>query len=101
MKKIFVSQLYTPRQCKAVSKSWRFRLEVPVNTFKRALREGKSQIGLWCSLSNHYAIEVVAGAGFDWILVDTEHSPNELDMVLAQLQAVAPYPTHPVVRVPW
>ena len=76
-------------------------MEIPVNTFKRALREGKSQIGLWCSLSNHYAIEVVAGAGFDWILVDTEHSPNELDMVLAQLQAVAPYPTHPVVRVPW
>jgi 4-hydroxy-2-oxoheptanedioate aldolase len=76
-------------------------VELPVNTFKRALKAGKSQIGLWCSLSNHYAIEVVAGAGFDWLLVDTEHSPNELDMVLAQLQAVAPYPTHPVVRVPW
>jgi 4-hydroxy-2-oxoheptanedioate aldolase len=76
-------------------------LEIPVNTFKRALKDGKPQIGLWCCLSNHYAIEVVAGAGFDWLLVDTEHSPNELDMVLAQLQAVAPYPTHPVVRVPW
>src|SRR5947207_13221862 len=76
-------------------------MELPVNTFKRALNAGKSQIGLWCSLSNHYAIEVVAGAGFDWLLVDTEHSPNELDMVLAQLQAVAPYPSNPVVRVPW
>ena len=76
-------------------------MEVPVNTFKRALQAGGRQIGLWCSLSNHYAIEVVAGAGFDWLLVDTEHSPNELDMVLSQLQAVAPYPTHPVVRVPW
>jgi 4-hydroxy-2-oxoheptanedioate aldolase len=76
-------------------------VELPVNTFKRALKAGKSQIGLWCSLSNHYAIEIVAGAGFDWLLLDTEHSPNELDMVLMQLQAAAAYPTHPVVRVPW
>ena len=76
-------------------------MELPVNTFKRALKAGNRQIGLWCTLSNHYAIEVVAGAGFDWLLVDTEHSPNELDMVLSQLQAVAPYDKHPVVRVPW
>ena len=76
-------------------------MELPVNTFKRALKAGNRQIGLWCSLSNHYAIEVVAGAGFDWLLLDTEHSPNELDMVLSQLQATAAYPTHPVVRVPW
>jgi 4-hydroxy-2-oxoheptanedioate aldolase len=76
-------------------------VELPVNRFKRALKAGSRQIGLWCTLSNHYAIEVVAGAGFDWVLIDTEHSPNELDMVLPQLQAVAPYDTHPVVRVPW
>ena len=76
-------------------------MELPVNTFKRALKAGQRQIGLWATLANHYAIEVVAGAGFDWLLIDTEHSPNELDTVLSQLQAVAPYPTHPVVRVPW
>ena len=76
-------------------------MELPVNTFKRALKAGNRQIGLWCSLSNSYAIEVVAASGFDWLLVDTEHSPNELDMVLSQLQAVAPYSSHPVVRVPW
>jgi 4-hydroxy-2-oxoheptanedioate aldolase len=76
-------------------------VELPVNTFKRALKAGDRQIGLWCTLSSNYAIEVVAGAGFDWLLIDTEHSPNELDMVLSQLQAVAPYATHPVVRVPW
>ena len=76
-------------------------MELPVNTFKRALKAGNRQIGLWCSLSNNYAIEVVAASGFDWLLIDTEHSPNELDMVLSQLQAVAPYPCHPVVRVPW
>jgi 4-hydroxy-2-oxoheptanedioate aldolase len=76
-------------------------VELPVNRFKRALQAGERQIGLWCTLSNHYAAEVVAGAGFDWLLFDTEHSPNELDMVLSELQAVAPYETHPVVRVPW
>ena len=75
-------------------------MELPINTFKRALKAGKAPIGLWCTLSSHYAIEVVAGAGFDWLLLDTEHSPNELDMVLTQLQAAAAYPTHPVVRVP-
>jgi len=76
-------------------------LELPINTFKRALKAGKAQIGLWCTLSSHYAIELVAGSGFDWLLLDTEHSPNDLESVLTQLQAAAPYPAHPVVRVPW
>ncbi|MGB7543879.1 MAG: HpcH/HpaI aldolase/citrate lyase family protein [Burkholderiales bacterium] len=76
-------------------------MDLPVNAFKRALKAGKPQIGLWCSLSSHYAIELVAGSGFDWLLIDTEHSPNDLESVLTQLQAAAPYPTHPVVRVPW
>ena len=76
-------------------------MDVPANTFKRALKASKLQVGLWCSLSSHYATELVAGSGFDWILLDTEHSPNDLESVLQQLQAAAPYPTHPVVRVPW
>ena len=76
-------------------------MDLPANTFKRALRANKLQIGLWSSLSSHYAVELVAGSGFDWILLDTEHSPNDLESVLQQLQAAAPYPTHPVVRVPW
>jgi len=76
-------------------------MELPANTFKRALKANKLQIGLWCSLSSHYATELVAGSGFDWILLDTEHSPNDLESVLQQLQAAAPYPTHAVVRVPW
>ena len=74
---------------------------MPVNRLKRALRDGQVQIGLWSSLSSHIAAEIVAGAGFDWILIDTEHSPNDLESVLQQLQAAAPYPTHAVVRVPW
>jgi len=76
-------------------------LELPINTFKRALKAGKVQIGLWCSLSSHYAIELVAGSGFDWLLLDTEHSPNDLESLLTQLQAAAAYPSTPVVRVPW
>jgi len=71
------------------------------NAFKRALKAGKPQIGLWSTLSSNYSVEVLAGAGFDWILLDTEHSPSELENLLTQLQAAAPYPTHAVVRVPW
>ncbi|MGE5638813.1 MAG: HpcH/HpaI aldolase family protein [Clostridia bacterium] len=76
-------------------------MDLPQNTFKRALRAGKPQIGLWSSLSSNYTVEVIAGAGFDWILLDCEHSPNDLESLLTQLQAAAPYPTTPIVRVPW
>ena len=76
-------------------------MDLPINPFKRALRAGRAQIGLWSSLSSNYTVEVIAGAGFDWILLDSEHSPNDLENLLTQLQAAAPYPTHPVVRVPW
>jgi len=76
-------------------------MELPKNPFKRALREGRSQIGLWSSLSSNYTVEVIAGAGYDWILLDMEHSPNDLESLLSQLQAAAAYPTHPIVRVPW
>ena len=76
-------------------------MDLPVNSFKRALAAGKRQVGLWCTLCSNLAVEVVAGSGFDWLLLDTEHSPNELDMVLTQLQAAAAYPTHPVVRPAW
>ena len=76
-------------------------MELPQNAFKRALNAGKPQIGLWSSLCSNYTVEVIAGAGYDWILLDMEHSPNDLESLLAQLQAAAPYPTAPVVRVPW
>jgi 4-hydroxy-2-oxoheptanedioate aldolase len=75
-------------------------MDLPVNRFKRALKEDSLLIGLWASLAHHYATEVVAGAGFDWLVIDVEHSPNDLESVLSQLQAIEPYPTHAVVRVP-
>src|SRR2546422_6188171 len=76
-------------------------MDLPQNRFKRALVSGRPQIGLWSSLSSNYTVEVIAGAGFDWILLDTEHSPSDLESVLTQLQAAAPYPTPPRVRGPW
>jgi len=76
-------------------------MDLPQNSFKRALKAGKPQIGLWSTLSSSYTVEAIAGAGFDWILLDTEHSPTDLENLLTQLQAAAPYSSHPVVRVPW
>ena len=77
-------------------------MDLPVNSFKRAIKAGHQQIGLWSSLSSHVTVEVLAGAGFDWLLLDTEHAPNELPMVYSQLQAAASGGTaHPVVRLPW
>jgi 4-hydroxy-2-oxoheptanedioate aldolase len=76
-------------------------MQFPPNTFKRALLEGHQQIGFWCTLSNAFVIEVLAGAGFDWLLIDTEHSPTEVTGILPQLQAVAAYPCAAVVRPAW
>jgi 4-hydroxy-2-oxoheptanedioate aldolase len=76
-------------------------VDLPINQLKRALREGRPQIGLWSMLSSHITVEVIAGSGFDWLLLDTEHSPNELTMVQAQLQAMAGGTANAVVRVVW
>lgn len=70
------------------------------NSFKQALAGQRRQFGLWCSLASNVTAEVVAGAGFDWLLIDVEHSPNDLRSVLTQLQAVAPYPVEAIVRPP-
>jgi len=76
-------------------------MELPANNFKRALAAGRQQIGLWVSLASAYSAELVAGSGFDWLLIDTEHSPNEVDTTLAQLQAVAASGAAAIVRPAW
>jgi 4-hydroxy-2-oxoheptanedioate aldolase len=76
-------------------------MKLPVNRFKRALAAGEQQIGLWSNLASHCSVELLAGAGFDWLLLDMEHAPNELPMVHCQLQAAMGSNTHPVVRPPW
>ena len=73
-------------------------MEMPHNSFKRALREGKPQIGLWVGMVDPSVAELLAGVGFDWLCLDAEHSPNDVRTVLAQLQAIAPYPVQAVVR---
>jgi len=76
-------------------------MELTVNKFKQALKAGKPQIGIWSSLSSHIVAEILAHSGFDWVLLDTEHSPNELPMVQNQLHAMQGGSANPVVRVPW
>jgi 4-hydroxy-2-oxoheptanedioate aldolase len=68
------------------------------NTFRDALRAGQAQIGLWVGLADANAAELLAGTGFDWLLLDGEHAPNDPRSTLEQLRAVAPYPVHPIVR---
>ena len=68
------------------------------NPFKAALAGGQQQIGLWLSMADPYLAEVSATAGFDWLLIDGEHGPNDLRSTLAALQAIAPYASAPVVR---
>lgn len=74
---------------------------LPPNRFKTALAAGQHQIGLWSSLCSNIATEIIAGSGFDWIVLDTEHAPNEVPGLLTQLQAMAASETEPVVRVAW
>jgi 4-hydroxy-2-oxoheptanedioate aldolase len=71
-----------------------------LNPFKKALAEKRPQIGLWLGLADAYSAEICAGAGFDWLLIDGEHAPNDLRSILGQLQAIAPYASHPIARVP-
>jgi len=74
-------------------------MQIKKNSFKAALKSGeRAQIGLWVGLTDPICAEICAGAGFDWLLIDGEHAPNDVRSILAQLQAVAPYPSHPIVR---
>ena len=74
-------------------------MQMPVNTFKQRLA-AEQQIGLWVGLADPYCAELAANAGFDWLLLDGEHAPNDLRSLLGQLQAVAPYASQAVIRPP-
>ncbi|KTC42931.1 MAG: 4-hydroxy-2-oxoheptanedioate aldolase [Pseudomonas sp.] len=75
-------------------------MDMPQNLFKQRLQDSEPQIGLWLGLANAYCAELAANAGFDWLLLDGEHAPNDLRSLLAQLQAIAPYGAHGIVRPP-
>lgn len=71
------------------------------NKFKRAIAAGRPQVGLWASLASNVVCNVLADSGFDWIVIDTEHAPNDLNTVLGQLQALGASTTTPFVRPAW
>lgn len=75
-------------------------MPAPKNTFKQALKDGQAQIGCWVGLADAYAAELMSTCGFDWLVIDGEHAPNDLRSLRDQLQVVAPSPSHPVVRLP-
>lgn len=75
-------------------------MQLPQNAFKRGIHAGRQQIGLWSSLASHVTVEILAGAGYEWLLLDTEHSANELPMVLCQLHACMEHQVQPIVRPP-
>jgi 4-hydroxy-2-oxoheptanedioate aldolase len=76
-------------------------MQTPINPFKKALAEKRTQLGLWCSLLGPLNTEICAAAGYDWLLLDGEHTPNDPMNLLQQGQVIAAYPaTHAVARVP-
>ncbi|KQO26429.1 2-dehydro-3-deoxyglucarate aldolase [Acidovorax sp. Leaf76] len=84
-------------------------MHTPTNRFKAAMAQGQAQIGLWLALADAYTAEIIAGTGYDWLLVDGEHAPNDLRSILHQLQAIASAttalpagatPPHAIARVP-
>jgi 4-hydroxy-2-oxoheptanedioate aldolase len=84
-------------------------MHTPINPFKQAMAQGRAQIGLWLGLADAYSAEILAGTGYDWLLLDGEHAPNDLRSQLHLLQAVASAtsalppgtpPPHAIARVP-
>lgn len=76
-------------------------MDLPENSFKAALGRGQHQMGLWSSLCSNIVAEIIADSGFDWILLDSEHSPNEVPDLLSQLQAMSTGTATAVVRPAW
>lgn len=75
-------------------------MPAPENPFKAALREGRFQLGLWVALGSAYAAEIAAGSGYDWLLIDGEHGPNDMPLISAQIGVVSRSRSHAIVRPP-
>jgi len=76
-------------------------MDLQRNEFKAAIKAGRLQIGLWSSLCSNIVAEIIGDSGFDWILLDAEHSPNEASDLLRQMQALGRSRSTPIVRPPW
>ncbi|MCS4241756.1 4-hydroxy-2-oxoheptanedioate aldolase [Rhizobium sp. BIGb0125] len=75
-------------------------MPVSENRFKTAIKSGKPQIGLWLDMGEAIAAEIAGTSGFDWLVIDGEHGPNDLRSIIEQLRALSSSPAEPVVRVP-
>lgn len=75
-------------------------MRIAQNTFKAAIRDGKKQYGIWCGLPGGYTAEICAGSGFDWLLIDGEHAPFDLNGIITHMQCINQYDVHPMVRIP-
>jgi len=75
-------------------------MPAPINSFKQSLGKGKSLLGCWIGMVDPSAAEISASAGFDWLLVDGEHAPNDIRSMVPQLQVIEKSGSHPMVRVP-
>lgn len=69
------------------------------NKFKKAIKAGQKQYGIWNGIPHSYAAEILAGAGFDWVLIDAEHGPFSMDQIIIQLQAMSRYEVSPILRM--
>lgn len=75
-------------------------MPAPKNPFKQALTKGEMQIGCWMSFAEAITAEIMGTAGFDWLVIDGEHAPNDIRSIRDQLIALANSPSHAVVRLP-
>src|SRR5450759_2139054 len=76
-------------------------MDLPVNHFKHAIAAGRTPIRHWCSFLTNHTVEVLSRAGLGWLLLDMEHSPNDMGSLHTQLMAMAGGTATPVVRPPW
>ena len=76
-------------------------MEFIENRIKKRIQGNERQIGCWLSMGSHVATEICASAGFDWVLIDMEHAPNDVPQVLSLIHAAAAYDVDIAVRAPW
>ena len=75
-------------------------MPAPLHRFKAKLKTGETQLGLWLAMGQGYTAEIAAAAGFDWLLIDGEHAPNDVTSIHNQLMALSGHDVSPIVRIP-
>ncbi|MFC1579929.1 HpcH/HpaI aldolase/citrate lyase family protein [Thermodesulfobacteriota bacterium] len=71
------------------------------NNVKRKMLAGKKTIGAWLQIASPYTAEIMSRAGFDWLIIDMEHAPGDIQTLVAQIMAMKGSETVPLVRAPW